>query len=55
MAKLDRMEVIDMAWWFAKQKINPEVSEIAKAYFDKKTLNEIIEKYISIQKETQNI
>lgn len=55
MAKLDRIEVIDMAWWFVKQNINPEVSERAKKYFEERTLNEIIEKYILIQKEIQYI
>ena len=54
MTKLDRIEVIDMAWWFVNQNINPEESERAKKYFNERSLNEIIEKYILIQQEIQN-
>ncbi len=53
--KLERIQVIDMAWWFINQNINPEESKEAQQQFDQRSLNEVIEKYLVIKQEIKDL
>lgn len=48
---LERVQVIDMAWWFYNQNINPEDHPVAQEQLDERSLNEVIEKYLVIKQQ----
>jgi uncharacterized membrane protein len=49
--KLTRIEIIDIAWWYIDQKINPEECEQVRRIYDERSFNELIEKYKEIVNE----
>lgn len=48
---LERVQVIDMAWWFYNQNINPQDHPVAQEQLDERSLNEVIEKYLVIKQQ----
>tara|TARA_R110002167_G_scaffold204823_1_gene408958 strand:+ start:119 stop:292 length:174 start_codon:yes stop_codon:yes gene_type:complete len=49
--KLSRIEVIDTAWWFHHNNINPERDKGFVNKLDSRSYNEVVEKYLTIKQE----